>query len=363
MQIFDFGIAHCWEYDIDFVTKLEAVLKQQKMSVIQLTFDNVKQVTEKVKRGTLHIRNYLDRAWDEDEIFGNLGKLLVANNTRIFNHYDKVPHAIDKATMHLEFITAGLNVPYSIIIPPLSEAENIYISLKDLAVLGRPFIIKPCNTTGGGVGVVTGAETLSEILRERFVNTNDKYLLQKKIYPKYFNGKRGWFRCFWAFNEAIPLWWDDTTHAYQPLSGNEVLHYELEPLFSLTQKIAGIIELDFFSTEIAIDDQHTFIVIDYVNDQCDMRMQSSHFDGVPDYVVDKIIVNLLNEVALTKPRRTRTISKKAVVVEKTPVKKVVAKVAKPTKKETPAKKVTAKKLTAAVKTKKAETKKKKPETK
>jgi len=85
--------------------------------------------------------------------------------------------------MHLEFITAGLNVPYSIIIPPHSEKEEIYISIDDLALLGRPFIIKPCNTTGGGIGVVTGAESLKEVLDERITNTEDKYILQEKFIP------------------------------------------------------------------------------------------------------------------------------------------------------------------------------------
>ena len=54
------------------------------------------------------------------------------------------------------------------------------------------------------------------------------------------------------------------------------------------QKIAKIAGVDFFSTEIAIVDKETFVIVDYVNDQCDMRLKSKHFDGVPDDVVEEV---------------------------------------------------------------------------
>jgi hypothetical protein len=46
--------------------------------------------------------------------------------------------------------------------------------------------------------------------------------------------------------------------------------------------------LDFFSTEIALDQAGRFIVIDYLNDICDMRLKSRHYDGVPDDIVHEI---------------------------------------------------------------------------
>ena len=58
---------------------------------------------------------------------------------------------------------------------------------------------------------------------------------------------------------------------------------------NIIRKIQKITNLDFFSTEIALTKEQKFIVIDYVNDQCDMRFQSKHFDGMPDNVVLQII--------------------------------------------------------------------------
>jgi len=37
------------------------------------------------------------------------------------------------------------------------------------------------------------------------------------------------------------------------------------------------------------DKDGRYVVVDYVNDPCDMRLQSKHFDGVPDAIVQMII--------------------------------------------------------------------------
>lgn len=296
MEYFDLGLAFVWEYDEDFIKKIEDVFQSKGLTTYRVGYYNLHDTFDKIYHRKLSFGFYLDRAWDVDEEFEAMGKIISRRKTTIFNPYKNVLHAIDKASMHLEFITAGLNVPYSIIIPPHSEKEDIYISLEDLAKLGRPFIIKPCNTTGGGVGVVTGAETLAEIFDERITNLEDKYLLQEKIYPQIIEGKRAWFRCFWAFGKPIPVWWDDQTHLYEEITNDEMKNFQLSKLNSITRAIAKLTMLDFFSTEIVLTESGRYFVIDYVNDQCDMRFKSNHVDGVPDKVAEKIIQNLFKFV-------------------------------------------------------------------
>ena len=292
MEVFDLGLAFVWEYDTDFINLIEEILHKAGLSTFVVQGHNIDEVTEKVRERKLFFRFYLDRASDAEPSFEEIAKILTRRKTTIINPYKKVHSAIDKASMHLEFINAGLNVPYSIIIPPRNEFENIKLTVEDLSSLGRPFIIKPCNTTGGGVGVVTGAETLMEILQQRIINSNDKYILQEKIYPTILEGRRAWFRCFWAFGKPVAVWWDDKTHIYQELSEEEMLEFGLRRLHYKTRIISRITELDFFSTEIVLNEERKFIVIDYVNDQCDMRFKSKHYDGVPDSIVIQIINNL-----------------------------------------------------------------------
>ena len=279
---------------------IERTLQDAGVTTFLLTYHNLFEVYDKIENRKIGFNFYLDRAWDVDNDFESLGQIINRRKTKILNPYKNVLHAIDKASMHLEFITSGLNVPYSIIIPPHSEIEDVSLTVEELAILGRPFIIKPCNTTGGGVGVVTGAESLREVFDERLTNSDDKYILQQKIYPKILDGKRAWFRCFWAFGKPIPVWWDDQTHLYTELKKEEVENYKLKKLFLITRNIAKITGLDFFSTEVVLTNEDLFVVIDYVNDQCDMRLKSKHLDGVPDSVGYQIGNNLLKAILREK---------------------------------------------------------------
>jgi len=300
MEKYDIGLAYLWEYDEDFINLVECALQAKGISTFIIKDHNVFEITERILNKDLYFGFYLDRGWDVDENFDALGKIITKRKTVILNPYKKVLHAIDKASMHLEFITAGINVPYSIIMPPYNHSRDVLISLSELAILGLPFIIKPCNTTGGGLGVVTDAITLKEILEERKTNADDKYLIQEKIYPQMIDGKRAWFRCFWAFGKTIVTWWDDQTHLYSAITKNEIEQFGLRRLFYITRTIAALTGLDFFSTEIVLTGNKKFVVIDYVNDQCDMRMKSKHFDGVPDQVVAQITDNLIKMILKSK---------------------------------------------------------------
>ncbi len=296
MERFNLAIAYTWEYDEDFVAMIEEKFHQQNLTTFIIKEYNVFEITEKLKKRELAFDCYLDRASDVNEDFNEIAHILTRRNTKIFNPYKLINHAIDKASMHLEFITAGINTPYSIIIPPVSTHKEFYLSLDDLAILGRPFIIKPANTTGGGIGVVTGAESLKEVIDERVTNTHDKYIIQEKVYPIQLDGKRSWFRCYWAFGRTIPTWWDDQTHLYHVMTQQDIDEFELRELKTITRKIAKLTGLDFFSTEIVYTTKDKFVVVDYVNDQCDMRIKSKHYDGVPDSVIDEIITNLSKAV-------------------------------------------------------------------
>ena len=75
--------------------------------------------------------------------------------------------------------------------------------------------------------------------------------------------------------------------------------YELTPLRDITQKIASLCRLDWFSTEIALTLEN-FVVVDYVNDGIDTRIQSKAVDGAPDEVMHGITNQLVELVASQK---------------------------------------------------------------
>jgi hypothetical protein len=293
-QVIDLGIAWEWEYDKNFVFKLAQACKAYGLSTFLINPIEIDAATFKYRAGRLYFRHYLDRGSDVLKEFEPLAKLVAASGAKIINHYRHLKHCLDKATMHLEFLTAGLHVPYTIILSPYKYEPEIRIT--DLARLGRSFIIKPAMGSGGA-GVVVGAETLVEVLRARKSQNDQKFLLQEKIEPTMLGSERAWFRVFYVFGRTFLAWWNDVTHLYRAVNSVEEGDLGLAPMRQIIRTIAALSELDFFSAEIALTDDGRFVVIDYVNDVCDMRLQSEHHDGVPDSLIDEMINALVTYVA------------------------------------------------------------------
>jgi len=284
-QLIDLAIAWDWEYDRDFIRMLELSAQALGLTTFSISHHNCEEILHEVHLGRLHIAVLLDRTAETDERFAALRRTLERDGVKYLNSPDTVRHASDKATMHLEFITAGVHVPYTIIISPYNKKREVELSLSELAHLGRPFIIKPANTTGGGIGVILGAETLKDVIETRQHHKNDKYLLQEAILPMMLDGRKGWFRVFGVCGMVLPCWWDPETHIYSEVSASEQRRWQLVALNCVTRIIASVCRLDFFSTEIAIPNSNRHVAVDYVNEVCDMRLKSLYKDGVPDRVV------------------------------------------------------------------------------
>jgi len=295
MESFSLGLAWNWQYDSDFIAGIENACIHLGLTTYRIEPSNVFETLHRLRSGEIAFQTFLDRASDDDDAFLPIVRHLARSSTRFYNLHDHVDKAKDKATMHLEFITNGLYVPYTIIISPYNKKKELELSLSELAKLGRPFIIKPANTTGGGTGVVLGAESLKDIIETRQHHKNDKYLLQETVRPKILDGGKAWFRVLYAFGEIIPCWWDDVTHVYRILDKQDEERCGLGGLRDSARKIQKVCSLDFFSSEIAVTEENVFVVVDYVNEVCDMRLQSKHVDGVPDEVVQKIQLLIAKE--------------------------------------------------------------------
>ena len=299
MEMIHLMIAIDWEYDQAFAALLFEKAHDAGFSVLVVTPDLLQGLIHEASEGNVCAEILIDRASDTSPQFLQLQEVLRKKGTRVYDPIEQMQWASDKATMHLEFIQAGLHTPYTIILPPHEEVDNQTLSVGDLARLGRPFIIKPANTTGGGIGVVEGAESLHDVLKARLSYQDDKYLIQEKIIPLILEHRRFWFRGFYVFGKPFVAWWDDQTHLYALLSEEDIQRYQLDPLFSIMIKIAAICKLHFFSSEIVVKPSGEFVVVDYVNESCDMRMQSTHLDGVPDSLVNSIANQIIRSI-LTK---------------------------------------------------------------
>lgn len=285
-QAFDIVIAWNWEHDADFVTLLDAACRARDLSLLQVTPNTLASALARLNAGDAMPRLLIDRAWDIDEAFYPLADWGRAHNVRIVNDRPLALRAWDKATMHLEFIAAGLHTPHTIVLPPFSEQPAL--PPPDLTPLGERFILKPANG-GGGAGVKHSLTTWSQIQALRQELPADKYLAQARVTPRQTSDGAAWFRVLFALGDVLPFWWNVETHAYRPVTEEQCARLGLSPLFDVADKIARVCRLDIFSTEIAQRaDDSVFVSVDYVNDPIDLRLQSTAADGVPDAAVRRI---------------------------------------------------------------------------
>jgi len=293
MKFYHLGLAADWEYDSDFLQMIEEKARASGLETLAIWPESVEDISSRLREQQIGFHYILDRASLSSPEFNDLIWLAQKQGTIIFDPPEKVHRAADKATMHLEFISQGILTPYTIILPPFEQNASLEGLGLDLSAVGHPFVIKPASFTGGGMGVIKDGSSLEDIQRARQEFPLDKYLIQEKIEPKILDGRRFWFRVFFSWGLIQAAWWNDETHIYKELTREEITNYNLQVLFNLAEKIQRICELNFFSTEIVLDKKNRLIVVDYVNEICDMRLQSRHDDGVPDRLVERIAESLI----------------------------------------------------------------------
>lgn len=277
-----------WEYDVDFVHFVEGACREQQLTLWQVTPENLLEAVNALYKGERTFNTLLDRSQGENR-FLPIDRWAKEYNKKRINPIEVSLWSEDKATMHLELITAGMNTPHTILLSPFLEQP--VLPEIDLTVLGNQFVIKPSNE-GGGEGVILGASSLDQILRARMEFPEQKYLLQSTVVPRTIQGRPAWFRVFYAVGKTYPCWWHPFTHVYAEVTPSEENRYELSPLHEITCRIASLCKLDWFTTEIALT-LEDFVVVDYVNDQIDTRVQSKAVDGAPDGIIQSIASQLV----------------------------------------------------------------------
>ncbi len=286
-----------WEYDIDFVHFVENACREQGLTFWQITPENLLESIHALYKGEKTFNTLLDRS-QGDNRFLPISAWAKENDKNRINPSELSAWSEDKATMHLELISAGLHTPYTIILPPFLQ-QPVLPNL-DLTPLGNQFVIKPSHG-GGSEGVILGAFSLDQILRARMEFPEQKYLLQATVTPRTIQGRPAWFRVFYSAGKVYPCWWHPLTHVFATVTPSEEHRYNLSPLRDITQRIASICRLDWFTTEIALTHEN-FIVVDYVNDQIDTRVQSKAVDGVPDEVMKGVAEQLVKLAGENKYR-------------------------------------------------------------
>ncbi len=293
MDIYDLCVAWNWIYDTDFINILDQSCQNRGLSLLQIKPENLPQLLSSLVTGQIGCRFFFDRASDVDPQFLPLVQWIAEDNIRSINAYERAAITWDKAEMHSQLVDHNFNVPNTIILPPFIEQPDLLPI--DMSPLGDQFTIKPAHGSGG-VGVMTNATSWDQVLSVRKEHATDQYLLQAHVTPAYINEKPAWFRVIYCAGRVFPCWWNPSNHIYKLVSEDELLSYGLHPLDQIASDIASLCGLDLFSTEIAYLSDGQFVVIDYVNDQIDLRLQSQTAEGVPDVIVQAVAEQLARHV-------------------------------------------------------------------
>lgn len=290
IQCYDLCFTWNWEFDADFTQLLVDASEQDGLSLLQVTPANLETTLQALSAGEINFRSFFDRASDGDAGFLPLVHWAQDHRIPCINCYSKAQLASNKASCHLDFITAGLYTPHTIILPAFQEEPEIPTS--DLSPLSPIFAIKPSHG-GGGNGVILEASTWEQVLAARQQFPEDHYLLQAHITPVILDGQDAWFRVIGCVGQVYPFWWNTRTHIYIPLTAEEEGRFGLQPLREITRAIGQLYELELFSTEIAYTAEGLYVVVDYINDPIDLRLQSKAIDGIPDSIVREIVEKLV----------------------------------------------------------------------
>lgn len=293
MQICDLATAWCWQYDEDFVGHIDRECIKRGIRSYLIHTENLSEALQQIEKGDLRFKIFFDRASDQEEAFDRLVEEVQKRRVKMINRTSHLELAIDKAAMQRKLVAEEVDVPYTVILPPWYK--KLPVPSFPQEKVGMPFVVKPA-CGGCGDGVVKDARTTKDIQMARQQFPHDRYLLQERIEPAIIDGRRTWFRVFFVFGQILPCWWDHQTKITEILSPSDIDQTFYSDIVKIMHKVAGICKLELFSTEIAFTLERKLLVIDPVNDQVDLRKKTSHLDGIPDDVVDHIVLSLVDWV-------------------------------------------------------------------
>jgi len=292
METFDLGIAWDNESDNEFVNDLNARALKEGVKPYLIHVYNFYGSLKDITEDKIYFRYFLDRTSEDDPVFSGLPDFLKRKGFVFINHPDRAKESVDKFKMHLKFNSHDIPIPKTVLLGSQDDKQSLELKIK---YVSKPFVLKPANGSCGD-GVILDTQSLDDVIKLKEQHGDIKYIAQEKILPKNLENKSAWFRVFYCFGKIIPCWWHPVTHVYDILTLKQTYALGLYDIWYIARRINQVCKLDFFSTEIVMKNDEKFVVVDYVNDQPDMRKKSKFNDGVPDEIVNKAIENIISFV-------------------------------------------------------------------
>lgn len=284
---YDIALAKTQEY---FSRRVMELCGQFDLSFFLIEPTWVQGFLNEFKSGNIQVHVLIDMlsdAYEPEDPYFALAKAVKSAGGYVIDDPDLTAVAGHKGLFHQLLLDAGVPVPETVIVRR-TDLDTFRLTDEIRGRVGVPFVVKP-GWGGGRVGVNLDARSEEDVCSCAAVaGTSDSFLIQKRLEPKALDGHVGWFRIFYVLGEIIPCWWEPPSNRYQLVTHFQERLFKLAPLRRIVRRIARISKIKFFSTEIALTRDSRFLVVDYLNTNCDMHAQTFYPTGVPDEVVRRI---------------------------------------------------------------------------
>ncbi|RJP76427.1 MAG: hypothetical protein C4524_10140 [Candidatus Zixiibacteriota bacterium] len=230
-----------------------------------------------------------DRAGDVHREAQYISDWAEAAGSRVINPVRGTLLAMDKAHLHRLLLQNHLPVPQTRVLTDSSNGEDLHWGC------GKFLVLKP-GISGGGEGVRIQHWSEDSLREAMSARPGEPWLLQEFIEPAMVTGRRAWFRVYHLFGEIRVCWWDNTTHIYDLMPCEEVGLMGFHDLRTLGLHLANRFPMQFFSTEIVYCSDGAPLLIDYINDPCDLRSRARIPNGVPEELLNWVFQRIF-EVA------------------------------------------------------------------
>ncbi len=303
-RIYDLAMTHRLDADDLFIHCVQERCAEARLNFFLIEPLWAETFLAWMQRGAIWSRVLLNMHSEHhqpEEIYHRLVLLAAQQRTEVIDSPERALAACDKASMHSRMMGAGIHVPYTVVIPR-GKSTGFRLSENERKALGPVFVIKP-SLGYGRRGVILDATGEADLARCEAVWPDDTYLMQRRIVPRNLDGTPGYFRVFHVFGSVWACWWDWRSDLYRLVTPEEMARFALWPLEDIVRRVAAATGMNFFSSEITLEEEGEFVGIDYVNDQCHMLSQSAAPQmGVPDALVT-LIANRLVEAAVQMIRK------------------------------------------------------------
>jgi hypothetical protein len=280
----------------------------------------VREAIRRLQDGRLSIGFHLDyfALWHvAGDPYARLSEAVLDAGGHPVNAPDRARHFTDKAVAHAELLRRGLGVPESFVLGPSATGGRLPPAAWTRLRLNEPgtcVYVKPANGFGSR-GVVRvdriDPDSLGAALTAvRAQGADDAVLVQREVLAPRLRCADGsersaYWRILYCLGELIPFWWnkqeaDFGRPSYRRLTAEEISQHRLGAVLDYVLALADLSRLEWFSTELCLSEgteasrftvrgddgrARPVVAIDYVNDQCDVDVQSRWAGGPPDAVV------------------------------------------------------------------------------